>query len=89
MKYDSADEAESLIYNVHPPLSEYDDAQSADIEQEDAINPILPTKCTTTTAVRRTIFTLVYLLTHLFQNMLIKKKDRCLACLFLREKIIY
>lgn len=38
MKYDSAEDADSLIYDVRPPLSEYDDAQAADTEPEDAIS---------------------------------------------------
>lgn len=38
MKYDSAEEADSLIYDVRPPLSEYNNAQAADTEPEDAIS---------------------------------------------------
>lgn len=37
MKYESAEDADSLIYDVLPPLSEYDDSQDADTEPEDAI----------------------------------------------------
>lgn len=37
MKYESADEADSLIYDVRPPLSEYDDSQAADTKPEEAI----------------------------------------------------
>lgn len=38
MKYESAEEADSLIYDVRPELSEYDDAQAADTEPEDAVD---------------------------------------------------
>lgn len=37
MKYDSFEEADSLIYDVRPPMSDYDDSQDADTKPEDAI----------------------------------------------------
>ncbi|MAO66621.1 MAG: beta-galactosidase [Balneola sp.] len=37
MKYESAEDADSLIYDVRPPLEEYNDAQAADTEPEDAV----------------------------------------------------
>lgn len=37
MKYENAEEADSLIYDVRPPLSDYDDSQAADTKPEEAI----------------------------------------------------
>lgn len=37
MKYENAEEADTLIYDVRPPLSDYDDSQAADTRPEEAI----------------------------------------------------